>query len=97
MGGRAGGGPSVGGRGGASRKAQYGRMMKMQQQGYSDFAAQVFATNKEAKVVIDASTGKVYGKGKGVIQSGVTQNNVLSIVNTYISKYKSQQAVKVNF
>ena len=92
-----GGGSSFGGRGGASAKAQYGRMTKMQAAGYSDFASQVFSTNKNTKVVVDASAGKVYGKGKGVIQSGVTQKNVISIANQYSSKYKGSQAVKVNF
>lgn len=100
MGGRAGGGAGSGmgvGRGGASTKAQYGRMTKMQSQGYSDFASQVFATNKETKIVIDTQAGKVFGKGKGVIQTGVTPKNVISIANAYSSKYKGSQAVKVNF
>ena len=70
---------------------------KMQSQGYSDFASQVFATNKETKVVIDTQAGKVFGKGKGVIQTGVTPKNVISIANAYSSKYKGSQAVKVNF
>ena len=101
MGARSGGGGVAGGigkgRGGASAKAQYGRMTKMQAAGYSNFASQIFATNKDTKVVVDASAGKVFGKGKGVIQSGVTQKNVLSVANEYSSKYKGSQAVKVNF